>query len=207
MIRYLLQYPDKLYFSLLEHVELVFITMFFSLLIAFVLTVFSVKYRVFGNVMMEIFSLIYAIPSLALFALLIPISGLGMTTAVIVLTIYNQYLLLRSFLNGIDNINPSIIEAAKGIGMKDWEILKLIQIPLAKKSIFASIKLAIISTVGIGVIASSINAGGLGDILFDGLRTLNTDKILWGSFLSASLAIGLNEILKCLEKYMEKTKV
>ena len=91
-------------------------------------------------------------------------------------------------------------EAASGIGMTVMETLWRIQVPLAKAPIFAGIRLAVISTIGIGTIASSINAGGLGDLLFDGLRTMNTAKILWGSLLSAGLAIGMNYLIQLFER-------
>jgi osmoprotectant transport system permease protein len=70
-----------------------------------------------------------------------------------------------------------------------------VQLPLSRRAIFTGIQLAVISTIGIGTIAALINAGGLGDVLFDGLRTMNTTKIIWGSALSAGLAIGVNAIL------------
>ena len=78
--------------------------------------------------------------------------------------------------------------------------LFLVQIPLARKALFAGIRLAMVSTIGIGTIAAAINAGGLGTLLFDGLRTMNTAKILWGSRLSAVLAVSANGLLKLAEK-------
>ena len=74
--------------------------------------------------------------------------------------------------------------------------------PLAKRALFAGVRLAVVSTIGIGTIAASINAGGLGTLLFDGLRTMNTAKILWGSLLSAGLAIAMNGLLKWAENRM-----
>ena len=96
-------------------------------------------------------------------------------------------------------MDPVVCEAAEGIGMTDMQILTKIRIPLARKAIFAGIRLAVVSTIGIGTIAASINAGGLGTLLFEGLRTINTPKILWGSVLSAGLALLLNRVLKMVE--------
>ena len=137
----------------------------------------------------------FIVELLALFALLIPVTGLGRTTAVIVLTIYNQYLLLRNFVTGIEEVDPAAVEAGFGIGMTWMQVLRKVQLPLARRAILAGIRLAVVSTVGISTIAASINAGGLGSLLFDGLRTMNMAKILWGSLLSASLAIALNTLL------------
>ena len=153
-----------------------------------------------GEILIQIFCVLYSIPSLALFALLMPVTGLGLTTAVIVLTMYNQYLLLRNFIAGLYGVDPAVTEAAVGLGMSTMQVLVKIRIPLAKKALFTGIQLAVVSTIGIATIAAMINAGGLGTILFDGLRTLNVNKIIWGSILSAGLALGINGGFQALEK-------
>lgn len=199
MIRYMIDHPGKIWIPFMEHVELVLITLVISIAVAVLLMEISVYRKSLENVFHNVFSVIYSIPSLALFAILIPVTGLGMKTAVIVLVAYNQYILLRNFMTGIHEVDPSVQEAARGIGMTPHEVLWRVQIPLAKKSIFAGIRLAVVSTIGIGTIASAVNAGGLGDLLFEGLRTMNVSKILWGSLLSAGLAILVNAILKVME--------
>lgn len=199
MIAYLQAHPERILTPLFQHIQLTLIVLVISLLLAAVLTILSVKWKTCGYVLTQVFSIIYSIPSLALFSLLIPITGLGTTSAVIVLVAYNQYLLLRNFITGINEVDPSIREAAKGIGMTDMQTLWQIQVPLAKQAIFAGIRLAVVSTIGIGTIAAAINAGGLGDLLFDGLRTMNPIKIWWGVILSAGLAILVNGILKMVE--------
>ena len=207
MIAYLSKHPEKIINPFVSHIMLVLITLVISVILAVLLTIVAVLVRNIGNLFLQIFSVIYSIPSLALFAILIPVTGLGLKTAVIVLVLYNQYLLLRNFLVGINEVDPGILEAARGIGMKPLEILWIIQAPLAKKAIYAGIRLAVVSTIGIGTIASSINAGGLGDLLFDGLRTMNSVKILWGSLLSAFLAISINYVLKLFEEFGRKSHV
>ena len=191
-----MKHPEKIYVPLLEHIWLVLITLVISVGVAAILTVLAMRWQKLGNILMNLFSVLYSVPSLALFALLIPMTGLGRGTAVIVLTVYNQYLLLRNFITGLNEVDPAVREAAVGIGMSPMQVLTKVQVPLAKKALLAGIRLAVVSTIGIGTIAASINAGGLGDLLFDGLRTMNTVKILWGSLLSAALAILLNALLK-----------
>ena len=200
MIDFLLSHPEKVITPLLEHISLTAITLAFSVLLASALTVLAVVMPVIGNMLTVVFSVVYSIPSLALFALMIPLTGLGRTTALIVLCAYNQYLLLGNFLTGLNEVDPGVREAAKGIGMTTMQELFLVQIPLARKALFAGIRLAMVSTIGIGTIAAAINAGGLGTLLFDGLRTMNTAKILWGSLLSAVLAVSANGLLKLAEK-------
>lgn len=200
MITYAVHYWDKLGKALLEHLELVLITLIISLLVATLLTILTVFSDLLSKALVYIFSVIYSIPSLALFAILIPVTGLGKVTAIMVLVVYNQYLLLRNFNEGLHAVDPAIIEAANGMGMTKMQILYEVRIPLSKRALFTGIRLAVVSTIGIATIAASINAGGLGTILFDGLRTMNVNKILWGSILSAGMAIGANAILTKIEK-------
>ena len=200
MIEYITRHPEKVIGPLMEHIWLVLVTLVISLAISSVLTVLAMRSQKVSDLLNNIFSLMYSVPSLALFALLIPITGLGRVSAVVVLTLYNQYLLLRNFTTGLREADPVACEAAKGIGMTDMQILTRIRIPLARKAIFAGIRLAIVSTIGIGTIAASIYAGGLGILLFEGLRTMNIPKILWGSVLSAGMAVLLNTLLKMVEE-------
>ncbi|WP_330582236.1 ABC transporter permease [Faecalicatena orotica] len=202
MMKYLSRHYDDLLEALLEHLELVVVTLVFSLLIAAVLTVAAVYSRRAGEYMIQAFSVLYSVPSLALFALLIPVTGLGKTTAEIVLIAYNQYLLLRNFISGLYQVDPAVIEAAEGMGMRRLQVLWKVRLPLSKKAFFTGIQLAVVSTIGIATIAAMINAGGLGTILFDGLRTLNIYKIIAGSVLSAGLALVINGVFKAVEKRM-----
>lgn len=203
MIAYAVRYHGKLLDTFTEHIEIVLITLLISVLLAFLLTLCVVHSRRLSKICIHIFSMLYSIPSLAFFAMVIPLLGLGKATAIVVLVIYNQYILLRNFLDGLHQVEPAIIEAATGIGMSRYQVLFQVQLPLASKAVFAGIHLSIISTIGIATIAATINAGGLGTILLDGLRTLNTAKIIWGTILSSGFAILANGLLKMLEKQFE----
>ena len=195
---YLARHYDDLLEALLEHLQITAVTLLFSLLIASALTILAIYSKKTGEILVHIFSVLYSVPSLAMFAFLIPVTGLGKTTAVIVLVVYNQYLLLRNFISGLYGVEPAVVEAAEGLGMRRMQVLCQIRIPLAKRALFTGIQLAVVSTIGIATIA----AGGLGTILFDGLRTLNVYKIVIGSILSAGLAVGINALFKVAEKRM-----
>lgn len=204
MITYLVKYHDKLLNALVEHITIVLITLVLSVILASVLTILAMYFQWISKILIGFFSMIYSIPSLALFAILIPVTGLGRNTAVIVLVMYNQYLLLRNFIDGLKQVDGSVIEAATGMGMSWMQVLVKVRIPLSLRPLFTGIHLAVVSTIGIATIAATINAGGLGSILLDGLRTLNVNKILWGSILTAGLAIVVNAGLSRLEKHMAK---
>lgn len=110
MIEYALKYPEKLYGALGQHLVLVGVTLVLSLVLAAVLTVCAMYYKTVSNALVHLFSVVYSIPSLAMFAMLIPVTGLGTKTALIVLTLYNQYLLLRNFTAGLNGVDSAIIE-------------------------------------------------------------------------------------------------
>ncbi|PWW38891.1 MULTISPECIES: ABC transporter permease [Paenibacillus] len=200
MIDYAIKHPDKLGNALLEHVEILILTMLLSVIIAIVLTILALASDKVSRSLIYMFSILYSIPSLALFAIMIPVTGLGKTTAITVLIAYNQYILLRQFIAALKHVEPSVIEAATGVGMSRFQILFQVQVPLAIKPLFTGLRLASVTTISMATIAAFINAGGLGTILNDGLRTMNIDKILWGGLLSAGLAIVTNAIFMLFEK-------
>lgn len=190
--------------ALLEHFALVGMVLLWSLALAAVLTLAVMRSRRAEHISVQLLSAVYSIPSLALFSLLIPVTGLGATTAVLVMVAYNQYLLLRNVLEGLDGIDPDIVEAAVGMGMSPWQVLYRVKLPLAAPMILAGIRLAAISTIGIATIAATINAGGLGTILFSGLRTMNQYKIVGGTLLCALVAVVADRLLKLVERVIVK---
>lgn len=204
MIAYLSNYQEKLLTALVQHLQIVGITLLISILLAFAITLLSIRSERLVNAAIQIFSVIYSIPSLAFFAILIPIMGIGRNTAIFVLVLYNQFLLLRNIMAGLKGVDEPVLEAAMGMGMNQWQILYKVKLPLALPVIMAGIHLAIISTIGIATIAATINAGGLGTILFDGLRTMNTYKILWGTIFCAGIAWAADALLQMIESILYK---
>jgi osmoprotectant transport system permease protein len=200
MMRYFLRYHGRLFAAFGQHLIILLLTMIVSLALAALLTLLlHRKGRFAEQTALRIAGALYAIPSLALFALLIPVLGLGMRTAIFVLVLYNQFLLLRNIFAGFNAVPPPIIEAGYGMGMTWLQIVTLIKLPLSLPVIIAGVRLAVVSTIGIGTIAAVINSGGIGSILFDGLRTNNAVKIIWGTLLCGLLALGANAALLRLE--------
>jgi len=204
VIDYLIQYPDYIIVPFLEHIKITVITIAISSLIAGLVSILIMRSKILSNLVVGVFSAIYAVPSLALFAMLIPFLGLGERTAIFVLIIYNQYILVKNIIAGFQSINPTIIEAANGMGMSELQSFFKIRLPLASPIILAGMKVAVVSTIGIATIAATINAGGLGTLLFDGLRTQNMVKIAWGTLLSSFLAVGANYLLSLLERKVQR---
>lgn len=195
---------DKLITALCQHLEILGWTLLFSLILASVITWLILPRRRTSRLSVNLLGAIYSIPSLALFAVLIPVFGIGMGTAIVVLTAYNQYLLVRNFVAGFDSVDPVLGEAAAGLGMTKWQVMYKVKLPLAFPAMIAGVRMAVISTINIATIAATINAGGLGTILFDGLRTQNTVKLLWGTVLAVGLVLVANLLLSGTQKLVER---
>lgn len=206
MIDYFKGSSDKVITALIEHIELTSISLVFALIFAGLVTVLLLFYPKIRQASVYILSLLYAIPSFALFTLLIPLTGLGQRTAIVALVIYAQYTLVRNFLSGLTNVDSSILEAATGMGMTKWQVLTKIQLPLAQSSIFAGLRLATNSIIAITTIGATINAGGIGTILFDGLRTMSLVKLLWGIILAVGLSLLANLLFYLIEELFKNEK-
>lgn len=107
-------------------------------------------------------------------------------------------------MSGLSQVDKHVIEAAKAMGMTKWQILLKVQFPLAQKSFFAGLRLASTAIIAIATIGAMINAGGLGVILFDGLRTMNLTKLLWGIILTVGLSLLTNLIIYLVEELFQK---
>lgn len=122
----------------------------------------------------------------------------------IVLTIYSQFILARNILAGFNGIDSSLLEAAKGMGMSPVQIFFKVQLPLAMPVIVSGIHIASVVIIGSATIAQTVNAGGIGVLLFEGLRTQNYVKMIWGTILTAALALSVNYLLARLEKFAQR---
>lgn len=198
-LKYTTKHYDKLLNALAEHLQIVGITLVISVSLAMLVSVFLMNRKKLAETVVGAWNVVYTIPSLALFALLIPVTGLGKITAVLVLVLYNQFILVRAFTDGLMRVDESVIESATGMGMTQAQIFVLVRFPLALDSIVAGIRIAIVSTIGIATVAATIGAGGLGSLLFDGMRTQNPVKMIWGTILCAGLVLMANLILKVIE--------
>jgi len=191
---------NLLFRALNEHVQMVLIALVLSILLAGLLTMAAMFSKRVGTFVTYLFSVVYSIPSIALFALMIPVMGLGRNTAITVLVLYNQFILLRNFITGLNEVDLAIIEAATGMGMTRAQVIFKVRIPLSLKPIFVGIRLALVSTIAIAIIAAFIGAGGIGLLITIGLETGNNNRILWGVILSAGLGIITNAALIFVEK-------
>lgn len=182
-----------------QHAQMVLLSLVIALVIAVVITLIFMQRKEWLNGLVYFFSLLYSIPSFAFFALLLPLSGLGMRTAVIVLTVYCEYILLRSFITGIRGVDANMVEVARGMGMTKCQVFSKVQLPLALPAIFSGIQVALASTMAMATIAATINAGGLGQLLFEGLQSQQVVPILWGTVLTMVLTLACAAVVWLIE--------
>lgn len=200
MFDYLIKYHQRIFELLVQHVVLSFSSVGIALLMALPLGLILSRVKWLSVPVLAVLGTIYAIPSLALFALLIPLVGLGEKPAMIALVAYSQVILVRNVMVGFQSVDPALLEAGRGMGLNSIQLFWKIQLPLALPVILGGIRIASISVIGIGTVAAWVNAGGLGVILFEGLYQNSTPKIVWGSVFVSGLAIAVNQLLMWLER-------
>jgi len=182
-----------------QHVVLVVLSLAVALILALA-TGIAVRNRPALSALVSALSgVLYTIPSLALFAILVPIVGLGAVTAVIGLTIYAFLILTRNVGVGFREVPESVIDAARGMGMGSRRILWTIELPLALPVIVSGLRIASSTTISAATIAAYINAGGLGTIILTGIAQSFIVKIALGALVAALLAISTDLGLARLE--------
>lgn len=183
-----------------EHLVLVTVSMLIAVAIAVPLAVAVRGTRVGRALVAAGTTAIYTIPSIALFAILVTITGIGRTTAIIGLVGYALVVLVRNTLTGLGAVPEPVLDAARGMGMTRREILRTVQLPLALPAILTGVRIATVETVAIATIAVFVAGGGLGELIYtDGIaRDLFLTPILAGTVMAIVLALALDLALVSL---------
>lgn len=197
---YLIAHPDIVGRALGQHVWLSFASLVVALAFAIPLGVFAARSRAARLPIFGVLGVIYTIPSLALFALLVPLLGLGFTTALTALAAYAQMILVRNISAGIEGIEPSVIEAARGMGMNGWQVFWKVERPLAMPVALGGVRIAAVSIIGIANVAAWIDAGGLGTLVLGGIQADYPSKAVAGALVSAALALVVDFLLRRVER-------
>ncbi|GMK44652.1 carnitine transport permease OpuCB [Paenibacillus glycanilyticus] len=185
-----------------EHFRLSFLSVLIACLIAIPAGITLTAYRSLANGVITVVSVIQTIPSLALFGFMIPFVGIGTKPAIIALTLYSLLPILQNTYVGIGGVNPALIEAGTGMGMTRWQILWMVQLPIARSVIMAGVRLVAVQTISLATIATYIAAGGLGDIITRGISMINTTTIMEGAIPVSLLVIVVNVLLLGLNRVL-----
>jgi osmoprotectant transport system permease protein len=172
-----------------QHLELTVIAVLIGLALSFPLALLARHRRRLKGAVLTATGVLYAIPSLAALALLVPWTGLSRTTAVIALVSYTLLIMVRNILVGLDGVDPDVREAAAGMGFTGRQRLLRVELPLAAPAIVAGIRIATVTTIGLVTVTAVIGQGGLGQLILEGLiRDFRTPLVV-GSVLSVALAV------------------
>jgi len=202
-LRFLLERRGDIAQMTLEHVFLVAVSIALAVAIGVPLGILLTRRPSLASPVIGFANVMQTIPSLALFGFLIPvplIGGIGNRTAIVALALYALLPLLRNTYAGIQSVDPSVVEAGRGMGMTDLQRLRLIEIPLALPTVLAGVRISTVNAIGLATIAAAIGAGGLGTLIFRGLSMVDSRLILAGAVPAAVLALVADGLLGRFEK-------
>lgn len=187
-----------------RHLEICGLSLLFAIGFGIPLGIIATRSRLLQPLILGSIALIYTVPTLAMFGLMIPFFGLGLVPAVIAVTLYSLLPVVQNTYTGIINVPPAAREAARGLGMSSTQILLKVELPLSLVVISGGLRLAVVNAVGIGTLASLIGAGGLGDLIFRGISTVSPSVVLAGSIPVVIMALLADFGLKLLEKFLAR---
>lgn len=186
-----------------EHLWLVGVSTLIAVLIGIPLGILSARLPVWNKPVLGTANVIQTIPSLALFGFLLPVPWIGERAdrlAILALTLYALLPVIRNTYTGIRGVDPAVLEAGRGMGLTDRQLLMQVQLPLALNVILSGVRVAVVISVGLATIAAAIGAGGLGEFIFRGLAMVNNQLILAGAIPAALLALSADFGLGWLER-------
>jgi osmoprotectant transport system permease protein len=203
LFQFMVENHDQVLELTLEHLWLVGISTLLAVLIGIPLGIVIAHWPVLNKPVLASANIIQTIPSLALFGFLLPLPWLGERAdrlAILALTLYALLPLIRNTYTGIRGVDPAIVEAGRGMGLTDRQLLFQVELPLAVSVILSGVRVAVVISVGLATIAAAIGAGGLGEFIFRGLAMVNNQLILAGAIPAAALALLADTSLGWLEK-------
>ena len=187
---------------LAEHVILTGVAVGIGLLISFALSIWIVRQPRWYGPVTWVTGILYTIPSLALFALLIPFTGLSLLTAEIGLVGYTLLILIRNIVSGIQSVPADVREAALGMGYTQRQVLWQVELPLALAVIIAGVRIATVTTIGLTTVTALIGQGGLGYFILEGIQRFFSTPLIVGAVLSVTLAILVDGVLVLVQRWL-----
>jgi osmoprotectant transport system permease protein len=187
---------------IVEHIELTGMAVGLGFVIAFAAALFAYRYGWFDTPFTIFSGFLYTIPSLALFQLLVPITGLSWTSAEIALVSYTLLILFRNILTGLRDVPEDVKEAARGMGLTARQMLLRVELPLAMPAIMAGIRIATVTTISLTTVAAFIGAGGLGQPIFNALQGGFKTQFVASGVLAVMLALVADGLLVILQRLL-----
>lgn len=188
--------------ALAEHVWITGTSMVIGFLVAFILALLARRWQWLRGLVLNVSTVLYTVPSLALFSLLLGFTGLTATTVIIGLVLYSLTILVRGILTGLDGVSRDVREAAVGMGYGSAKLLRRVELPLALPAIFAALRVATVSTVALTTVGVIVGHGGLGDLIFRGMRSNFRSEVLTASVLCVVLAVVADLLLLGIQRWL-----
>lgn len=199
MADFLERYGEKLLEAIVVHLQYVFVSVGIGLVVALILGILLSRVPKLSSVIIPVVSIFQTIPGLVFIGVLFIRIGIQPATVIIALSIYALFPILKNTYTGILSVDKGLIEAARGCGMSNWQILFKLELPLAMPSIFSGLRMSTIYTVSWAVLAAMIGLGGLGEFIYRGIDTNNNTLIIGGAIPAAVLAILLGFLIDFIQ--------
>lgn len=206
MEQFLQEYGNDLVVKTGEHLYISFIALFLGIIVAVPLGIALTRTKKTAHFVIGLTSLLQTIPSLALLTMFIPLFGVGKKTAIVALFMYSLLPILRNTYLGVKSVDPNLVDAAKGMGMTNFELIRHVEFPLALPTIMSGIRLGTVYVIAWATLASYIGGGGLGDMIFGGLNLYKPELIIGGTIPVIILALLSDFLLGLLEKKLSPVK-
>jgi ABC-type proline/glycine betaine transport systems, permease component len=184
----------------LQHIQLTLLSIFVSTLIGVPLGILITYVKTLKRPVLGFANVMQAVPSIALLGFLVPFFGIGETPAIFMVVVYSLLPIVKNTATGISSVNADMIEAARGIGMTKFQVLARVKIPLSLPVIMAGVRISAVTSVGLVTLAAFIGAGGLGYLIYSGIRTANSYQILLGALPACILALMVDFLGAIVEK-------
>jgi osmoprotectant transport system permease protein len=200
MIDFLTEYGAQLVQEILQHVYISAVALALGIIVAVPLGILLTRVKKIAGVVIGLTSVLQTIPAMALLAMMIPLFGIGTTPAIVALFIYSLMPILRNTYIGMTSVDPNLLDVAKGMGMSNWQSIYQVELPQSAGVIMSGIRLSGTYVIAWTALASYIGAGGLGDMIFNGLNLYRGDLILGGSIPAIILALLVDWLLGLVEE-------
>ena len=202
MKAFLQEYGSQLLSKAVEHFYISMFALLLAIVVAVPLGILLSKTQRTANVVLTVAGVLQTIPTLAVLAIMIPIFGVGKTPAIVALFIYVLLPILNNTVLGVKNIDKNVIQACQSMGMTKFQLMKDVEMPLALPLIISGIRLSSVYVISWATLASYVGAGGLGDLVFNGLNLYQPPMIISAAIVVTLLALVIDFILSLVEKWV-----
>jgi len=198
-LEFMATHMDQFLRLTLRHLEIVAISVSIAVVIGILIGIYMTYNKYLAQVMLALAGIIITIPGIAMLGMLIPLLGIGMVPSITALVFYGQLPILRNTYTGITGVDKAILEAGRGMGMTEGQLMWRVKLPLALPVIIAGVRTSIVMNVGLAALAAAIGAGGLGKYIFQGIARTYNPMVLAGAIGVSVIAIVLDLVLQRVE--------